>query len=242
MAEHQDADHSQSDPLIPEHVAIIMDGNGRWAKARGRPRAFGHRQGVESVREAVRTAGELGIKSLTLFSFSTENWSRPADEVGALFDLLRRFVNTDLDRLAGEGVRITVIGRRDELSDDLLEIINRAEERTARNTEFNLIIAFNYGGRDEILRAAKRAAQDGDLALMGEEEFAGYLDTAAIPDPDLVIRTSGEVRLSNFLIWQAAYAELVFTDVLWPDFDSAAFKASIDEYARRDRRYGSVKA
>jgi undecaprenyl diphosphate synthase len=226
----------------PGHVAIIMDGNGRWASSRGRPRAFGHRQGVESLRTAVKAAGELGVKQLTVFSFSTENWRRPADEVEALFELLRRFVAADLDRLTEEGVRIKVIGRNDNLSPDLVQIIEDAEARTRHNTKFKFVIAFNYGGRDEIVRAARRACRDrgGDLSDLTEAEFARYLDTTDMPDPDLVIRTSGEHRVSNFLLWQAAYAEFVFTDVLWPDFKEADLKAALDEYARRKRRYGGV--
>jgi undecaprenyl diphosphate synthase len=229
-------------PAPPGHVAIIMDGNGRWAAKRGRPRAFGHRQGVESLRTAVKAAGDLGVKQLTVFSFSTENWRRPADEVDALFELLRRFVAADLDRLASEGVCIKVIGRSEDLSDDLVEIIENAEARTRNNTTFKLVIAFNYGGRDEIVRAARRACRDhhGDLSKLTEDEFARYLDTTDMPDPDLVIRTSGEHRVSNFLLWQAAYAEFVFTDVLWPDFTAADLKAALDEYSRRKRRYGGV--
>ncbi len=231
------------DPAAPpRHVAIIMDGNGRWAASRGRPRAFGHRKGVESLREAVRAAGELGVKQLTVFSFSTENWRRPADEVEALFELLRRFVAADLDRLASEGVCIKVIGRNDDLSPDLVKIIEDAEARTRENTEFKLVIAFNYGGRDEIVRAARRACRDsgGDLSKLTEDDFARYLDTTDMPDPDLVIRTSGEHRVSNFLLWQAAYAEFVFTDVLWPDFGEDDLKAAIATYASRKRRYGGL--
>jgi undecaprenyl diphosphate synthase len=231
-----------SKSLVPRHVAIIMDGNGRWAKARGRPRAFGHSAGVEAVRRTVRAAGDAGVEALTLFSFSTENWRRPVEEVDALFDLLRRYVNADLDKLAAEGVRIRMIGRREGLSDDLLEIIDRAETRTANNRRFDLIIAFNYGGRDELLRAARRAATGpGGLDAMTEADFDACLDTAGLPDPDLVIRTSGEHRISNFLLWQAAYAELYFTDVLWPDFGEAELRAALTEYARRERRYGAVR-
>ena len=227
----------------PQHVAIIMDGNGRWAASRGRPRAFGHRKGVEAVREAVRNAGELGVRYLTLFSFSTENWNRPAAEVEALFELLRRFVAADLDRLHAEGVRVRILGRREGLSEELLDLIGSVESRTAGNDISFLNIAFNYGGRDEILRAARRAAQthNGDLSTLSEDDFARFLDTADLPDPDLVIRTSGERRISNFLLWQAAYAEFVFMDILWPDFDRAAFEQALAEYASRDRRYGGVQ-
>lgn len=229
----------------PRHIAIIMDGNGRWAKARGRPRAFGHQQGVEAVRAVVRSGSDLGVRCLTLFGFSTENWSRPAEEIEALFGLLRRFVDADLDSLARDGVRIRILGRRDGLSDDLVEIIERAESRTSGNSEFFLNIAFNYGGRDEIVRAVRKIAvdvADGKLPpdAIDERVFASHLDSADLPDPDLVIRTSGEQRLSNFLLWQAAYAEFVFLDVLWPDFAREHLEAAIGEFRRRRRRFGGV--
>lgn len=227
---------------IPRHVAVIMDGNGRWAAKRGRPRAFGHREGVEAVRRTVRAAGDMGVTHLTLFSFSTENWRRPVDEIDALFDLLRRYVEADLERLTGEGVRIRVIGRREGLSRELLNIVERAETRTAHNDGFHLTIAFNYGGRDELVRAARRAAEalEGDLSGLDEAGLARFLDTDGLPDPDLVIRTSGERRISNFLLWQAAYAEFVFVDTLWPDFDGAAFAEAVSVYAGRQRRYGGL--
>ncbi|PWE17243.1 di-trans,poly-cis-decaprenylcistransferase [Marinicauda salina] len=235
------ATQSEARRAPPRHVAIIMDGNGRWAAARGKPRAFGHRQGVEAVRGAVRAAGDLGLTHLTLFGFSTENWRRPAEEVDALFALLKRFVAADLDRLVAEGVRVRVIGRREGLSADILDIIRDAESRTAENTRFNLTIAFNYGGRDEIVRAAVRAAADGgDLADLDEDGFAAHLDTASLPDPDMLIRTSGERRLSNFMLWQAAYAELIFMDVLWPDFSREHLEAAIEDYRGRERRYGGL--
>jgi undecaprenyl diphosphate synthase len=229
----------------PRHVAIIMDGNGRWARARARPRSFGHREGVEALRRAVEAAGDLSIPYLTVFGFSTENWRRPPDEVNALLDLLRLYVDRDLDRLASEGVRIRVIGARDNLNPDILDMIERAERRTAHNAALNLTIAFNYGGRQEITRAARKLAQDvaaGRVAVdtITPDLFATYLDTHDLPAPDIVIRTSGELRLSNFLLWQAAYSELVFLDVLWPDFDRAALERAIAEFARRDRRYGGV--
>jgi undecaprenyl diphosphate synthase len=237
--------HKDAGRVPPRHVAIIMDGNGRWAKARGRPRAFGHREGVEAVRRAVRAAGDLGIRHLTLFGFSTENWTRPAEEVDALFDLLRRFVDTDLEKLAAEGVRIRIIGRREGLSDDIAGIIRRAEARTRDNDCFHLTIAFNYGGRDELARAARRLAERvevGELSAdkVDEAAFAGALDTAGLPDPDLLIRTSGEKRLSNFLLWQAAYAEFVFLDVLWPDFGAQQLAEAVDVFHARERRYGGV--
>jgi undecaprenyl diphosphate synthase len=229
----------------PRHVAIIMDGNGRWAKLRNRPRAFGHREGVEAVRRTVKAAGELGVEWLTLFGFSTENWERPADEVSALMELLKRFVDADLEKLRAEGVRVRIAGDRETLNPDLRGIIERAEIRTASNTAFNLVIAFNYGGRDEIARAARRLAQRvkaGEIepSAIDAQSFATALDIPEAPEVDLLIRTSGEKRISNFLLFQAAYAEFVFTDVLWPDFDRAALEAAIAEYRARDRRFGRV--
>jgi undecaprenyl diphosphate synthase len=222
-----------------------MDGNGRWARARSRPRAFGHREGVEAVRRTVRAAGELGVEWLTLFGFSTENWDRPAAEVTDLLDLLRRFVDADLERLRVEGVRVRIAGKREGLSADLTEIIERAESRTATNSRFHLTIAFNYGGRDEIVRAARRLAERVragalDPEAVDETAFAGALDVPEMPEVDLLIRTSGEKRISNFLLFQAAYAEFVFTDVLWPDFDRATLEAALAEYRERDRRFGRV--
>ena len=232
---------------VPQHVAIIMDGNGRWAQQRGRPRTFGHSKGVEAVRRVVEAAGAMGVHTLTLFSFSTENWNRPAEEVGALFELMKRYVAADLKSLKNRGVRIRIIGRRDDLRSDLAEIVGQAETETAGNTDFNLNIAFNYGGRDEILRAAQnlaRAVQDGDLGAdeIDERRFSGALDTAGLPDVDLLIRTSGEQRISNFLLWQAAYAEFHFTDVLWPDFGETELAKALQAYQSRDRRYGGVDA
>jgi undecaprenyl diphosphate synthase len=232
-------------PERPRHIAVIMDGNGRWARARSRPRAFGHREGVEAVRRTVQAAGELGVEWLTLFGFSTENWERPAEEVSDLLDLLRRFVDADLERLHVEGVRVRIAGRREGLSADLTEIITRAESRTADNDRFHLTIAFNYGGRDEIARAARRLAervQAGEIgpAAIDEHMFATALDVPEAPEVDLLIRTSGEKRISNFLLYQAAYAEFVFTDVLWPDFNRAALEAALAEYRARERRFGRV--
>jgi undecaprenyl diphosphate synthase len=229
------------------HVAIIMDGNGRWAAERGLPRAEGHRQGVESVRRTVEAATELGVTHLTLFSFSSENWSRPKQEINDLFGLLRRFVRRDLADLHKNGVKIRVIGARTGLDDDILRMLDDAIELTKDNTALNLTIAFNYGARDEIARAAERIAKDvqaGTLATadITPERFATYLDTAGLPDPDLLIRTSGELRLSNFLLWQLAYAEFVFVDVYWPDFSKELFEAAIAEYQRRNRRFGGTSA
>jgi undecaprenyl diphosphate synthase len=227
------------------HVAIIMDGNGRWAKARGLPRAAGHERGVEALRRTVEAAGELGIRYLTVFSFSTENWRRPAAEVNALFGLLKAYVQRDLARLTQEGVRIRIIGLRDGLPDDVAALVEKAERTTAGNTKFYLTIAFNYGGREELTRAARRmatAVASGDLQPqdIDEKAFSGFLDTAALPDPDLLIRTSGEYRLSNFLLWQCAYSELVFMDVLWPDFDRSCLEEALTKFRERERRFGAV--
>jgi undecaprenyl diphosphate synthase len=232
---------------VPQHVAIIMDGNGRWAQQRGRPRTFGHSKGVEAVRRVVEAAGDRGVRTLTLFSFSTENWNRPADEVGALFELMKRYVAADLASLKKKGVRIRIIGRRDDLTPDLAEIVTKAETDTAENTDFNLNIAFNYGGRDELIRAAQslaEAVRAGDLNPydIDEGRLSAALDTAGLPDVDLMIRTSGEQRISNFLLWQAAYAEFYFTDVLWPDFDDVELGRALDSFQQRDRRYGGVDA
>lgn len=226
----------------PAHVAIIMDGNGRWAASRGLPRALGHRQGVEAVRGLIKGAAGLGLTHLTLFGFSTENWQRPQDEVNALFDLLRQFVGADLAGLARQGVRVRIIGSRDGLSDDLLEIVEQAERDTRHNTRFHLTVAFNYGARDEIVRAVNaltaRAAETGKAQPLDEAGFAAALDTQGLPDPDLIIRTSGEMRLSNFLLWQGAYSELVFVDVLWPDFTLEHLREAIAVFQSRERRFG----
>ena len=232
---------------IARHVAIIMDGNGRWAAERGLPRVEGHRQGVESVRRTVEAAMELGITHLTLFSFSSENWSRPRQEINDLFGLLRRFVRRDLAELHKNGVKIRMIGARSGLDDDILRMLDDAVELTKDNTALNLTIAFNYGARDEIARAAQKIAEDAKTGIIDPSEvtperFATYLDTAGLPDPDLLIRTSGELRLSNFLLWQLAYAEFVFVDVYWPDFTKELFEAAIAEYQRRNRRFGGTSA
>ena len=233
------------DRSVPLHVAIIMDGNGRWAAARGLPRAEGHRRGVEALRRVVRASHELGVLYLTIFSFSSENWSRPATEIGDLFGLLRRFIRNDLATLHRDGVRVRVIGEREGLEPDICTLLNEAEELTRGNTKLNLVVAFNYVGRQEILSAVRRlaaACAEGRLApeAIDAEAVARALDTDGIPDPDLVIRTSGEQRLSNFLTWQTAYSEYVIVPEFWPDFDHAAFAAAIDEYHRRDRRFGGL--
>lgn len=229
----------------PRHIAIVMDGNGRWAKQRGRPRTFGHNEGVEALRRTVEAAGDLGVGYLTVFGFSTENWRRPIEEVSALMDLLRLFVARDLEKLARSGVRVRVIGGREGLQPDILDIIRDAEERTASNDKLNLTIAFNYGGQDEIVRAAKSLALDAAAGRIDPEKidadaFAARLDTQRLPPLDMLVRTSGEYRLSNFLLWQAAYAELVFVDTLWPDFGREALDQAIAQYQQRERRFGQV--
>lgn len=239
-------DGGGQDPAAhPKHVAIIMDGNGRWASARNLPRSIGHERGVEALRKTVEAAQGMGLSYLTVYSFSTENWRRPVSEVNALFGLLKAYVKRDLARLHKEGVRVRVLGTRQGLPDDIRELVDRAEATTRENTAFNLCIAFNYGGREEILRAVHAAAsaiRDGTLseAELTEEQFGGFLDTAGIPDPDLIVRTSGEYRLSNFLIWQSAYSELVFMDVLWPDFRGEHLQQAIDIFMGRERRYGGL--
>jgi undecaprenyl diphosphate synthase len=222
-----------------------MDGNGRWAKSRGLPRFEGHRRGVEAVRGVVRSAIERGVQFLTIYSFSSENWSRPPEEVAMLMGLLKRFIREDLAELNANGVRVRVIGQRDNLKSDIIALIVEAEMLTANNRGLTLTVAFNYGGRQEIFDAARRLAidvRDGrlDARSIGPEDLADRLDTAGLPDPDLIIRTSGEMRLSNFLLWQAAYAELVFLPILWPDFDDAAFLSALDQYAARERRFGAL--
>ncbi|HTK35001.1 MAG TPA: polyprenyl diphosphate synthase [Caulobacteraceae bacterium] len=230
---------------IARHVAIVMDGNGRWAKSRGLPRTLGHRAGVNALKRTVEAAADQGLEWLTVFGFSTENWSRPASEVSELMTLLKTYVESDLARLAREGVRVRVIGRRAGLSPDLLEVIERAESGTRHNHRFNLQVAFNYGGRADIVDAARRYAADVAAGRIAPEDldeagFGRYLSTASGPPVDLIVRTSGERRLSNFLLWEAAYAELVFQDVLWPDYGAADLKAALDEFQTRERRYGGV--
>lgn len=228
---------------FPEHIAIIMDGNGRWARARHRPRVFGHQIGVKTVRRIVEDASNMGVRCLTLYSFSTENWTRPKAEIAALFALLKQYVESDLATLDENNVRVRILGSRVGLSNDILTLIENTERVTRNNDKFFLNIAFNYGGRDEILRAVSRAAKNGeDIENLSEVALERYMDTASLPDPDLVIRTSGERRISNFLLWQAAYAEFVFTDVLWPDFTKDDLSSAIAEYQSRDRRFGNLSA
>lgn len=230
----------------PSHIAIIMDGNGRWAKQRGLPRTMGHRQGMEAVKKIVRAAAELNVPYLTLFGFSSENWNRPADEVKELMRLLRIYLRSETAELHRNNIRLRVIGDREALGDDAVELIENAEELTKDNTKITVTIALNYGGRQDILQAAaqwvklcedKGVAPDLDAA---EEFFPSCLMTHDMPDPDILIRTSGEKRISNFLLWQCAYSEYVFTPVLWPDFSRADLESAILEYQKRDRRFGTV--
>ena len=231
----------------PRHVAIIMDGNGRWAAARGLPRVEGHRRGVEALRKTVRAANELGSSILTIFSFSSENWSRPPSEIRDLLGLLRRFIRNDLVDLHKNNIRVRVIGERDDLDPDIRRLLQEAEDLTRGNDGFTLVVAFNYGARQEIARAARRLVTEvaeGRLAASAitPELLSRHLDAPDIPDPDVIIRTSGEQRLSNFLLWQSAYSELVFVPINWPDFDRAALEGAIAEYRRRERRFGGLIA
>ncbi len=236
-----------SDPahLVPRHVAIIMDGNGRWARARGLPRSIGHRMGVEAVRRTVRAAIESKIEFLTLYSFSSENWSRPASEIDDLMGLMKRFIRRDLVELHEAGVRILVIGDRDNVDSELLCLIDEARTLTQSNTELSLVIAFNYGSRNEIAHAARRLAERAvrgeiDPSAITPDAIGAELQTKGVPDPDLLIRTSGEIRLSNFLLWQAAYTEFVFLDAYWPEFGRELLDQALAQYASRTRRYGGL--
>lgn len=232
---------------IPNHVAIIMDGNGRWAKSRGLPRTAGHRKGVEVVRNIVESAKDLGINTLTLFGFSSENWNRPQDEINDLMKMLRTYLRSETAELHKSGVRLRVIGDRQAFDADIITLIENAERLTAENDKLNLVMALGYGGRQDILHAAQLLADHAyrEKRKLTQEEiqnlFPQFLMTAGIPDPDLMIRTSGEQRISNFLIWQCAYTEFIFTDVLWPDFTKDDLQKSLDEYANRDRRFGKVE-
>ena len=229
----------------PNHVAIIMDGNGRWAKARGLPRVAGHRRGADAVRRVVRGAGELGIPVLTLFAFSTENWTRPADEVNDLMGLLRHYLRNELDELHKNGAKLRVIGNREGVAADIVRDISDAENMTRSNGRIDVNICINYGARAEILQAIRSLARQvaaGELSAdrIDEDCFESELLTSGVPDPDLLIRTSGEQRISNFMLWQCAYAELVFVDTLWPDFGKEHLEQAIAEFRRRERRYGGV--
>ena len=229
----------------PRHIAVIMDGNGRWAKARGLPRSAGHRKGVEAVRVLLEAAREMGVEYVTIFSFSSENWRRSEEEVGYLMQLLRFYLSSEIAKLHEAGVRLRVIGDRSRLAPDLAEMIGKAEAQTANNRRQTLVIALSYGSRQEIAMAARRLAEEAkagvlDPAAIDEDVFGRYLYTCDIPDPDLIIRTSGEQRISNFLLWQAAYAEFVFIETLWPDFTKRDLEGAIDEFSRRERRFGTT--
>lgn len=234
---------NERDGAQPQHIAIIMDGNGRWANERGLPRAVGHRNGVEAVRRTVRAAIELGIPYLTLYSFSSENWTRPADEIDDLMGLMKRFIRRDLAELHHAGVMIRVIGERANVDPELMALIDEAVELTRNNSAITLIIAFNYGARGEIAKAARTLAAEvaaGTLQVadITVERISATLDTAGIPDPDLLVRTSGEMRISNFLLWQCAYTEFVFLDAYWPDFGRELLEEAIARFRARDRRFG----
>ena len=236
---------SSGGPMQPLHVAIIMDGNGRWAKARGLPRTTGHRRGVEAAREIVEAAADLGVTHLTLFGFSSENWTRPEAEVRDLMGLLRLYLRNEVGNLHRNGVRLQVIGERDRLAPDIVSSIQQAEDLTHENQRLNLTVALNYGGRQEIVATARRLTADVldgrlDLDEVDETLFSRRLFTGDLPDPDLLIRTSGEQRISNFLLWQLAYTEFVFVDTLWPDFSRRDLEQAIDEFRGRERRYGNA--
>ncbi len=231
------------DPAVPRHVAVIMDGNGRWAASRSLPRTAGHRRGADAVRRCMEAAGELGVEYLTLFGFSSENWGRPENEVSDLMGLLRRYLRSEIAEMHEKGVRLRVIGDRSKLDSDIVSLIEDAEQRTAGNDRLHMTVALSYSGREEIAHAAREIAREAAAGRLNPETVdtqavAARLLTADIPDPDLLIRTSGEQRLSNFLLWQLAYAELVFIDCLWPDFGHAELKTAVAEFQRRDRRYG----
>ena len=238
---------SEASPVLPRHVAIIMDGNGRWAKKRHLPREAGHYAGMGAVRETVRAACDLGLQNLTLFAFSSENWKRPKTEVGALMGLFRAYFRSDMNELVERNVRMRIIGHRGRVASDIQQMILDSESRTAANNGMNLTFAFDYGGKEEIAAAARelaRAAAEGrlDPETITPELFASRLFTSVLPDPDLVVRTSGERRLSNFLLWQSAYAELLFVDTLWPDFGRDDLAAALEHFARRDRRFGALNS
>ena len=234
------------DMMVPAHVAVILDGNGRWAKKRGLPRSMGHREGCKTVEKTVELAARMGIQYLTVYGFSTENWKRSSEEVGALMQLFRYYMVRLLKIAKANNVRVKMIGERSRFDQDIIEGINRLEDETRENTGLTFVIAVNYGGRDEITRAVKRLAadcQEGKLNPQDitEQTIEACLDTAGIPDPDLLIRTSGEIRLSNYLLWQCAYTEIYVTDCLWPDFDQEELEKAVAAYNRRERRYGGVK-
>jgi undecaprenyl diphosphate synthase len=230
-------------PAPPRHVAITMDGNGRWASARGLPRAEGHRRGADAALRIVKAAAKLGVEFLTLYSFSSENWSRPADEVHDLMGLLRWRLRSEVAEMHKQGVCLRVIGDRDRLPSDIVALVEKAEELTAKNTRITVIMALSYGGRSDIVAAARRLVTDGVAAdEIDEAALQSRLSTAGAPDPDLFIRTGGEQRISNFLLWESAYAEFLFTDAMWPEFDEAHLTDAITAYHGRERRYGGLRA
>lgn len=237
---------SKETMVIPEHVALILDGNGRWAKKRGLPRTMGHKEGCVTVEKTVEIAARMGIRYLTVYGFSTENWKRSVEEVGALMQLFRFYMVRLLKIAKANNVRVKMIGERSRFDKDIVDGINRLERETRDNTGLTFVIAVNYGGRDEIVRAARKLAADVEAGIRNKDEiteqtFVSYLDTADIPDPDLLIRTSGELRLSNYLLWQLAYTEIYVTDCLWPDFNKEELEKAIAAYNKRDRRFGGVK-
>ena len=240
-----DSQIAHGSPTVPRHVAIIMDGNGRWARARGLPRAIGHNYGAETVRKTVENAIDFGVEYLTLFGFSSENWNRPMGEVLDLMGLLRRYLSKEITELHAQGVRVRVIGERERLDGDIVSLIEQSEKLTRNNVTLNLTLALSYGGRRAITLAARRLAEQArcgalDPEMISEDLFQSQLETVEIPDPDLLIRTSGEKRISNFMLWECAYSEFVFVDVLWPDFSRDQLGDAIAEFSRRNRRYGST--
>lgn len=244
MADNKNQE-SKPERKIPSHIALILDGNGRWAKRRGLPRTMGHKEGCITVERTVETAARLGIEYLTVYGFSTENWKRSAEEVGALMQLFRYYMVRLLKVASANNVKVKMIGDRQRFAGDIIDGINRLERETAANTGLTFIIAVNYGSRDEIVRAARHMLEDCRSGAfnpddLDESRFAAYLDTAGIPDPDLLIRTSGEMRLSNYLLWQLAYTELYVTDCLWPDFNKQELEKAIEYYNTRERRFGAV--
>ncbi len=234
-------DPSGRSPRVPRHVAIVMDGNGRWAVKRHMPRFFGHKQGVDALVRTVHACADRGIEYLTVFAFSSENWKRPSEEVSGLMGLVLVAVSKYLGKLAGDGVRVRIVGDRTQVSDKLRQAWQDAEDSTRHNTRINLSVAFNYGGRWDIVQACRRAMAAGVAAdTLDEATLNSYMALSYAPDPDLFIRTGGEIRISNFLLWQAAYSELVFTECLWPEFGSDELDSALAQYARRDRRFGAV--